>query len=107
MSWGLWCFSLSVQEMITSCGQVDSLSSFKTPHIIAEDLRLWKPAQPEILKDKVLDDGSPGRPNPQGCCRSYINHQGVLNNSKEKGLERKDSHSKIEVAHLEQGFTYI
>lgn len=40
ISGGVWYFSVSVQETVTLCGQVDSFSSFKVPHLIAGVLGL-------------------------------------------------------------------
>ena len=64
ISWGVWYFSTSIQETITSCGHGDSLCSFKIPHTIRGVLRMWRAAQAENLISNMSDGWSPLWPNP-------------------------------------------
>lgn len=64
ISWGVWYFSTSIQETTTSCGQGDSLCSFKIPHTITGVLRIWRARQAENLISNMSDDWSSLWPNP-------------------------------------------
>lgn len=64
ISWGVWYFSTSIQETTTSCGQGDSLCSFKIPHTGTEVLKVWRVAQAQNLISNMSDDWSPLWPNP-------------------------------------------